>query len=159
MVQSQCTCQRFVCNSIWNITTQTVLNKLLEAFYSLWQKKIIYYTRISWNLLSKLHPQINGKTSQCSRYLSNSKTSLYTILFSLMGLIFRFSLDFLILVRKEGGVIKYLFFKKWLICNIISLHTKFQIPTKPGTGEKVCVRWCGGWWWLKPIIVFSLSSS
>ena len=41
-----------------------------------------------------------------------------------------------------------------------SLFTKFQFPTMPATGQKVC----GGgggvvWWWLRPTLVFSLAKA
>ena len=39
------------------------------------------------------------------------------------------------------------------------LHTKFQCPTMPGTGLKVCGGMVGGRVVCKPILVFSLSQA
>ena len=49
------------------------------------------------------------------------------------------------------------FFKECFLYVILKLCAKFQFPTMPATGQKVCggVVWCGGgvvwWWWLKLI--------
>ena len=50
-------------------------------------------------------------------------------------------------------------FNKFFLYVILKLHAKFQCPTMPGTGKKVCGGgWVGGTV-CKPILVFSLVSS
>ena len=43
-----------------------------------------------------------------------------------------------------GGVKVIFFFKNLFSQVILRLYTKFQCPTMPGTGLKVCVQWVGG---------------
>ena len=55
-----------------------------------------------------------------------------------------------------------IFLKKFFLYVILKLCTKFQYPTMPAAGQKVCgggvvVVWSGGW--LKPILVFSLAQA
>ena len=56
--------------------------------------------------------------------------------------------------------------KECFLYVILKLCAKFQFPTMPATGQKVCggvVWWCGGlvvwWWWLKRILVFRKTKS
>ena len=47
----------------------------------------------------------------------------------------------------QGWGVKVIFFFKNLFSYfMLSLYTKFQCLTMYGTGQKVCVRWCGVWW-------------